>query len=105
AVKLHPADQNLLGAIATIARGAGRYDEALAAAKRLAELFPDQPEARAMLEDIESRRAGGPGVPAPADETAPAADTAPPPATPPATPERERPRAALESRLPAAQPR
>ncbi|HKA16122.1 MAG TPA: tetratricopeptide repeat protein, partial [Myxococcota bacterium] len=87
AVKLHPADQNLLGAIATIARGAGRYDEALAAAKRLAELFPDQPEARAMLEDIESRRAGGPGVPAPADETAPAADTAPAPETAPATPE------------------
>ena len=45
-----------------IARNAGRFDEALAAAKRLEELFPDQPEPSAMVKDIESLRAGGPGL-------------------------------------------
>ena len=75
AVKLHPMDQNLLGATALIARNAGRFDEALAAAKRLEELFPGRPETRAMVEDLESLRAGGPGLPPPAPEM--------PPETPP----------------------
>jgi len=61
AVERHPNDQNLLGAIATIARDARRFDEALEAAKRLQALFPQQPEARAIVEDIENRRAGGQG--------------------------------------------
>ena len=60
AVARHPADQNLLGATALIARDAGRFDEALAAARRLVELFPDQPEPRALVEEIEDRRAGRP---------------------------------------------
>jgi predicted CXXCH cytochrome family protein len=66
AVAHHPADQNLLGATALIARDAGRFDEALAAAKRLVELFPDQPEPRALIDEIEDRRLGGAGAaPAP----------------------------------------
>jgi len=64
-------DQNLLGATAEIARDSGRFDEALAAAKRLAELFPDQPEPRALIEGIENRRAGKP-APEPEPEPAPA---------------------------------
>jgi predicted CXXCH cytochrome family protein len=71
AVARHPADQNLLGATALIARDAGRYDEALAAAKRLAELFPDQPEPHALVEEIEHRRAGGPAAPAPVTPVTP----------------------------------
>jgi predicted CXXCH cytochrome family protein len=59
AAERHPNDQNLLGSIATIARDAGRFDEAIAAAERLMALFPDQPEARMLLEDIEARRDGG----------------------------------------------
>jgi tetratricopeptide (TPR) repeat protein len=66
ALRLHPFDQNLLGAIAMIGRNAGRFDEALAAAKRLAELFPGRPETSAMVQDLESLRAGGLGLPAPA---------------------------------------
>jgi tetratricopeptide (TPR) repeat protein len=62
ALKLHPLDQNLLGTTAVIARNAGRFDEALAAAKRLEELFPGRPEPAAMVKDIESLRAGGPGL-------------------------------------------
>jgi tetratricopeptide (TPR) repeat protein len=63
AAKRHPADQNVLASIAMIARDAGRFDEALAAAKQLQALFPNQPEARALIEEIEVRRAGGPGQP------------------------------------------
>jgi tetratricopeptide (TPR) repeat protein len=59
ALERHPADQNLLGTTAMIARNAGRFDEALAAAKRLAELFPGQPEPVAMVKELESQRAGG----------------------------------------------
>jgi Flp pilus assembly protein TadD len=58
----NPYDQNLVGATAVIARDAGRWEEALAAARHLVELFPNQPESHAMLADIENRRAGGPGL-------------------------------------------
>jgi tetratricopeptide (TPR) repeat protein len=62
AVARHPADQNLLGATALIARDSGRLDEALTAAKRLVELFPDQPEPQALVEEIEDRRLGRSGA-------------------------------------------
>jgi predicted CXXCH cytochrome family protein len=70
----HPLDQNLLGATALIARDAGRFDEALAAAKRLSALFPEQPELQRMVEEIENRRAGKPAPePAPEAEAEPEA--------------------------------
>ena len=56
----HQTDQNLLGAIATIARDAGRFDQALEAAGRLQALFPDRPEAQELIDDIERRRDGAP---------------------------------------------
>jgi len=77
AVARHPADQNLLAATAVIARDAGRFDEALAAAKRLVELFPDQPEPRALVTEIEDRRAGRVPAPVPATPATPATPVTP----------------------------
>ncbi len=63
----HPNDQNLLGSLATIARDIGRYDTAIEAAEGLVRLFPEEPEAQALLDDIRARRDSGfvPPPPAP----------------------------------------
>ena len=45
----HPRNRDLLVALATLSRDAGRNDAALRYARTLVEVFPEDPDARALL--------------------------------------------------------
>jgi Flp pilus assembly protein TadD len=55
AQRTHPEDRDLLVALATFERDAGRLDAALAHARRLLALRPDDPAARSLVAELESR--------------------------------------------------
>jgi Flp pilus assembly protein TadD len=55
AYRRHPGDQRLLVALVTMSRDAGDLELALAYAVTLAELIPEDPGARQLLSDIQSR--------------------------------------------------
>jgi Flp pilus assembly protein TadD len=52
----HPADPEILVALVTSARTAGDLFTALTHARELAQLYPDNPQIRAMLRDLENQR-------------------------------------------------
>ena len=62
ALGVHPADAQLLLALATLHRDAGRWDQARTYARRLLDLRPDDPDARALAQQIERATAAEPGA-------------------------------------------
>lgn len=57
ALERHPWDPDLLAALVAYCRGAGRLEDAIDHARRLAALQPDDPERRGMVEQLEAERA------------------------------------------------
>jgi hypothetical protein len=56
AAEVHPADGEILFALAAFEEKRGRISSAAAYARRLVEAFPGDPGARELLERLESRR-------------------------------------------------
>jgi len=55
ALRRHPNDRDVLMALAAFNRDQGAFDQALRYAERLAQQYPDDPEARQLLAQLRAR--------------------------------------------------